>query len=153
MSKAFTRGLAAIAACTMLACAGGDEVVDTSTTTDTNGTEPTLFSGENDRAEGPRIADDREDLASANGAIARSISYNHTEPHSLVIPALDLERGRKGVFYLTLGGGALGERHTHDVSLSAEQLSILRDGGELTVESGVGGARGAHTHTVTIGRR
>jgi hypothetical protein len=54
---------------------------------------------------------------------------------------------------LSLGGGALGELHTHDVDLDAQQLAAIRDGAELTVESGVGGSKGAHTHSVTIARR
>lgn len=151
MTKAITTVLAAIAACAMFACGKGT-VADSSTETVADGTEPTLFSDENADDE-PRIADERGDLASANGAVARAISYNHPEPHSLTIPALDLQSGRNGVYVLSLGGGAYGERHTHDVELSALQLSMLRDGAELTVESGVGGARGAHTHTVTIARR
>lgn len=152
MTKAFTTGLAALAACALFACSDGD-MVGTSTDTDTDGTEPTLFAGENEGENGPRTSDDRDELASANGAVARSISYNHPEPHTLTITALDLASGRAGVFHLSLGGGALGERHTHDVELSALQLSTLRDGAELIVESGVGGAKGAHTHTVTISRR
>jgi hypothetical protein len=151
MSKAFSMGFAAIAACALFACADGDDVVDTSTASDTDQTEPTLF--RDDKEETPRTADEREQLASANGATARAISFNHPEPHTLTIPALDLSSGRGGKFSLTLGGGALGERHTHDVMLSRDQLSAIRDGAELSVESGAGGSKGAHTHTVTISRR
>jgi hypothetical protein len=151
MSKAFSMGLVAIAACALVACADGDDVVDTSTANDTDQTEPTLF--RDDNAEAPRTADKREQLESANGATARAISFNHPEPHALVIPALDLWSGRDGTFYLSEGGGALGELHTHAVSLTRDQLSAIRDGAELSVESGVGGSKGAHTHTVTISRR
>lgn len=152
MTKAITTWLAAIAACAMFACGDDGMVGESSTESDTDGTEPTLFSGENADEE-PRTADEREQLASANGAVARAISHNHPEPHTLTIPALDLQSGRKVVHHLSLGGGAHGELHTHTVELSALQLSTLRDGAELTVESGVGGARGAHTHTITITRR
>lgn len=152
MSKAFTTGLAAIAACALFACAGGDEVAETSTASDTTQTEPTLFS-ENNGPETPRTADEREQLESANGASARVISFNHPEPHGLVIPALDLSSGRLHNYQLSLGGGALGERHTHGITLTPEQLSVIRDGGDVTVESGVGGSKGAHTHTVTFSRR
>jgi hypothetical protein len=151
MSKAFTTGLATIAACALFACADGNTDVDTSTTSDTNPVEPTPLS--DDREEGPRTADDRGQIASANGASASAISFNHPEPHTLLVPALDLQSGRTHVYQLTQGGGALGELHTHDVTLSGEQLSILRDGGEVSVESGAGGSKGLHTHTVTIARR
>jgi hypothetical protein len=154
MSKAFTAALAALAACALFGCSGGGLVTDGSTepSTETDGTEPALFSGETESANGPRNPDQRDELALANGAIARSISYNHPEPHALTIPALDLSSGRNGVYQLSLGGGAHGELHTHDVTLSAHELSIIRDGAEVTIESGAGGMH-AHTHSVTIGRR
>jgi hypothetical protein len=153
MSKAFTTGLAAFAACALFACAGGGMVTDGSSdpSTDTDNTEPTLLSDET--RDTPRTADDRDQLESANGATARAISFNHPEPHTLTIPALDLASGRAHTYQLSLGGGALGELHTHDVVLSPAALSQLRDGAELNVESGVGGSKGAHTHTVTISRR
>jgi hypothetical protein len=154
MSKAFTAALAALAACALFGCMGGGMVTDGSSepTTDKDGTDPTLFSGDSVAQEGPRTADEREQLENANGAVARSISYNHPEPHALTIPALDLSSGRGGVYQLSLGGGALGELHTHDVTLSAQQLSMIRDGAELSVDSAAGGQH-AHTHTVTIARR
>lgn len=151
MSKAFTMSLAALAACALFACADGSE--EASTTSETAPNEPTALIDENGgEAQGPRTTDRREDLESANGAAARAISYNHPEPHTLSISALELSSGRGGVFELTLGGGALGERHTHQITLDGQQLSAIRDGAELTVESGAGGSQ-AHTHTVTIGRR
>ena len=149
MGKAIMTGLAAVAACALFACASGDDVVDTAN--DTNTTDPSPLS--DDRAPAPRTADERETLESANGATARSISYNHPEPHTLTIPALDLASARGGTYQLSLGGGALGELHTHDVALTGAQLSAIRDGAELNIESGVGGSKGAHTHTVTISRR
>lgn len=153
MSRAFTTGFTALAACALFACAGGDVDGSTESSTDTEATEPTLFTDDNAK-EGPRTADEREQLANANGATARAISYNHpVEPHTLAIPALDLASGRGGVFQLSQGGGALGDFHTHDVVLSGEQLSAIRDGAELNIESGAGGSKGAHTHTVTISRR
>lgn len=152
MSKAFTMGLSTIAACALFACAEGEGAVDTSSTSDTTPTEPTPLSDEG-REQGPRTADDRDQIASANGASARAISFNHPEPHTLIVPALDLQSGRLHIYQLTLGGGALGELHTHDVTLTGEQLAILRDGGEVSVESGAGGSKGIHTHTVTIARR
>lgn len=151
MNKAIMTGLAAVTACALFACASGDDVVDTGTADDTSTTEPSPLS--DDRARGPRIADERETLESANGATARSISFNHPEPHTLTIPALDLASGRGGTYQLSAGGGALGELHSHDVVLSGDQLSQIRDGAELEIESGVGGSKGAHTHTVTISRR
>jgi hypothetical protein len=150
MSKALM-GLVAIAACALVACADGDAVVDTSTSSDTDETEPTLF--RDDKPNAPRTADSREQLETANGASALAISFNHPEPHALVIPALDLSSGRDGTFYLSEGGGALGELHTHAISLTRDQLAAIGDGAELNVESGVGGSKGAHTHTVTIARR
>jgi hypothetical protein len=152
MSKKISTSLAAIAACALFACADGEAPADTSTTSDTDQTEPTPLSNEG-RDPGPRTADDRGSIESANGASARAISFNHPEPHGLTIPALDLSSGRAHTYELSLGGGALGELHTHAVSLTADQLSVLRDGGELIVESGAGGSKGAHTHTVTISRR
>lgn len=152
MSKTFTTGLAAIAACALFACAGGEDVVDTSTASEA--TEPTTpLSDDDGRDDGPRTADGREQLESANGATARAISFNHPQPHGLLIPALDLSSGRLHNYQLSLGGGALGERHTHGITLTADQLSVIGDGGEVTVESGVGGSKGAHTHAVTISRR
>jgi hypothetical protein len=151
MSKAFTSSLAAIAASALFACAGGDEVVETSTASETN--EPTLFSDDTGAGDTPRTADEREQLESANGAVARAITFNHPEPHALTIPALDLSSGRSVTYHLSLGGGALGERHSHDVVLTRDELSAIRDGAALSVESGVGGSKGAHTHTVTISRR
>lgn len=60
---------------------------------------------------------DGRDIARANGASARAISFNHPEPHTLVIPALDLAELRGGRHALTAGGGALGG-HTHLVTIS-----------------------------------
>ena len=150
MSKAIMTGLAAVAACALFACANGDEAADT-TTTANDQTEPTPLS--DDREPAPRTADEREKLESANGATARAISFNHPEPHTLTIPALDLSGVRGATYQLSLGGGALGELHTHEVVLTGDQLSAIRDGAELNIESGVGGSKGAHTHTVTISRR
>ena len=152
MSNAITMSLAALAACALFACADGSDD-GSSTTSETSPNEPTALIDENGgQARGPRTTDQREDLESANGAAARAISYNHPEPHTLSITALELSSGRAGVFELSLGGGALGELHTHQVMLDAQQLAAIRDGAELSVESGAGGSK-AHTHTVTIGRR
>lgn len=153
MSKAFMTGFATLAACALFACAGGESVDQTTEPSkETNATEPTLLA-DNPSEDAPRVADEREDLASANGATARAISYNHPQPHTLTISALDLASGRGGTFYLSEGGGALGKVHTHEIVFTAQQLSELRDGAELTVESGAGGLGGAHTHTVTVSRR
>lgn len=148
-----TRTLAALAACGLFACADGASSGEP--TTEGSATEPTLLSDESTKADDGRkgAADDGHDIARAMGATARSISFNHPEPHTLVIPALDLIEGRGGRYTLTAGGGALGELHTHDVDITPEQLSEIADGAEITFESSVAGSRGGHTHFVTISRR
>lgn len=157
MSKAFTTGLAALAACTLFACAGGGMVTDSSSepSTETNGNEPTLFTGDNGgaAAQDPNATNDGRDRAIANGAVARSITFNHPTPHELVIPATDMISGKDGTFALTNGGGAFGVMHSHEVTLTARQLAQIADGASLTVETTPGGAGGAHTHTVTIAKR
>jgi len=156
MSKAFTTGLTVLAACALFGCSGGGYVTDSSEppSTSSDGTEPTLFAGDTTSpSEDPRVADDRGDLAKANGAVARVITFNHPTPHELVIPATDMISGRDGTFTLSHGGGAFGVMHTHDVTLTARQLGQIADGAMITVESTPGGAGGAHTHSVTIVRR
>ncbi len=148
----FLKALAAVAACGLFACAseGGSE----EPTTEQSRTEPTLLAGEGATADDDRGAvDDGRDIARATGASARAISFNHPEPHTLVIPARDLSELRGGRYVLTAGGGALGELHTHEVDVSAQELAEIADGAEITFESTAGGPRGGHTHYVTISRR
>lgn len=87
-------------------------------TTERSATEPTLLADETVKAGDDRGASsDGRDIERANGASARAISFNHPEPHTLVIPALDLAELRGGRHPLTAGGGALGG-HTHLVTIS-----------------------------------
>ena len=149
--SAFTKILAVLTACGLFACAaeGPEDPV-----TEQSSTEPTLFSDDSPTVEGeepPRGAEGSQHHAT--GARAEAISHNHSAPHALVIPATALVAREGGTFALTPGGSAFGETHTHDVALTPTQLAELTDGARLTVETTAGGARGGHTHFVTIARR
>jgi hypothetical protein len=78
--------------------------------------------------------------AGCDGGASGVISGNHG--HELIVPNADLVAGA-GATYGIQGTSP----HTHDVTLTADQMAQIADGMSVTVTSSSGGG---HTHQVTI---
>lgn len=76
------------------------------------------------------------------GTYEVEITIGENHGHRVTITEQQLDKGEAVTLTLTEGGG-----HTHSVSLSAEQVRTIADGGTVSVEST---SDSFHTHTVTF---
>ncbi len=148
------------AAALLVGCAGDDTGDDTGNDSGTNptttGTDPTTTTGtppgtttDDAESSGDPTTTGDEPTGDSTGAAGGceggedpgiTIGTNHG--HALVVPLADVMAGAEATYDIM--GTSM---HTHSVTLSAEDMTTLGGGGEVTVVSGDGGG---HTHEVTV---
>ena len=85
---------------------------------------------------------DSSPTGASDGDVVGAIADNHPTPHSAIIKKASIDAG--GAIDLDIQGAA---NHTHTVSLTADQMALIKAKGMVTVTSTSGGSD-PHTHSV-----